>query len=140
MACCAVLSLLFFHSYFGPWAQQIRVQFYEDFLQAVDYAGGEDFRELNITPDVQFQGSRQVSEILTLYALELDADYYRGETGESPAYRERYHYRNLQPEDLAAPREGAAWVLKKGTLPAQLPPGWTVKDFGDYAVLYYEGE
>lgn len=134
-----LLCALFFFQYFGPWAERMDHVFYGDFLRAVEYADGEGFDRLIITPDVQYEGSRQVSEILTLYALQIDAEYFRGETDAIPAYRDRYRYRNLTAEDLAAPQENTAWVMKAGALPADLPRGWTLLDFGDYAVLYFGG-
>ena len=130
-----LLSVLFFLNYFGPWAQRIRVDFYEDFLQAVDYAGEADFDALVITPDVQYSGGWQVSEILTRYQLQLDAEYCRGETGDPVPYRQRFQYRNFSEAELAAPPSGTAWVLKTQTVPSPLPPGWALRDFGSYAVL-----
>jgi hypothetical protein len=134
-----LLALLFFFHYFGPWAERIRVEFYEDFLQAVDWAGQEDFDRLVVTPDVQYEGSRQVSEILVLYQLQIDGPCYRGETDDPFPYRERFSYRNLSGADLADPPANTAWVLKAGDVPDSLPPGWQCRDFGSYAVLSYSG-
>ena len=134
-----LLSALFFRSYFGPWAQRISGTFYEDFLAAVESAGERDFDRLVITPDVQFTGSRQVSEILTLFQLQVDAAYFRGETDDSLPYGERFSYRNLTAEDLAAPRPGTCWVIKRADLPPQLPPGWLWEDHGSYGLLFYGG-
>ncbi len=134
-----LLSSLFFFQYFGPWAQRISVSFYADFLSAVDDAGSRDFDVLYITPDVQFTGSRQTSEILTVYQLQLDAAYTQGKTNDPAPYRERFVYRNLTEEDLNAPREGVCWVLKSSQLPESLPPGWSLRSFGSYAELYYLG-
>ena len=140
LLCYGLLAVLFFLNYFGPWAERISHSFYEDFLEAVTWAGEEDFSSLIITPDVQYEGSRQVSEILTLYALQIDAEDFRGEETDAPhPYRERIRYRNLSPEDLTAPRAGQAFVLKTRSLPGDLPAGWEWKDFGDYAVLFYAG-
>jgi hypothetical protein len=113
--------------------------FYRDFLTAVETAGERDFDTLVITPDVQFVGSRQVSEILTLFALKVDAEYYQGKTeGERP-YEERFRYRNLTAADLTAAREGLCFVQKSAALPQALPPGWICESFGDYSLLYYGG-
>ncbi len=139
LASAILLSSLFFFTYFGPWAERISVSFYADFLRAVDCAGEQDVRVLCITPDVQQPGSRQVSEILTVYQLQLDAEYVRGETGDPAPYRERFVYRNLSPEDLKVSGRKACWVLKTADLPAELPPGWTVRDFGRYAILFDSG-
>ena len=139
LACYLLCAGLFFHNYFGPWSEQIRDLFYEDFLTAVETAGERDFEKLIITPDTQFTGSRQVSEILTLFALDLDAEYYRGETDDPVPYRERFSYRNLTAQDLVFPAPGSCWVLKTATLPPALPKGWVTEQFGDYSILYYTG-
>ena len=139
LGCYLLSAALFFHSYFGPWAERMNGVFYRDFLTAVETAGERDFETLVITPDVQFAGSRQVSEILTLFALDVDAEYYQGKTeGERP-YGERFQYRNLTAADLAAAREGLCFVQKSAALPRELPPGWSCESFGDYALLYYGG-
>ena len=134
-----LLSALFFRSYFGPWAERISDLFYEDFLQAVTLAGEGDFDKLIITPDTQYTGSRAVSEILTLYALDVDAAYFQGKDDASIPYRERFVYRNLTPEDLAAPEAGTLWVQRAEALPSPLPPGWQAECIGRYALLYYGG-
>ena len=139
LACYALCAALFFHSYFGPWSQRIADLFYEDFLTAVEVAGERDFDRLIITPDTQFTGSRQVSEILTLFALDVDAAYYRGETEAPIPYRERFSYRNLTAQDLLSPPEGSCWVLKTASLPQELPQGWIAERFGDYSILYPSG-
>ena len=132
-------AALFFHSYFGVWAERISQTFYADFLSAVESAGEQDFDRYVITPDVQYTGSRQTSEILTLFQLGLDAEYFQGKTDEPLPYTERFQYRNLTPEDLAAPQKGTCWVLKRSALPEELPAGWQVQDCGSYCILYYGG-
>ena len=132
-------AVLFFRSYFGPWAERISGTFYEDFLCAVESAGEQRFDRLVITPDVQYSGSSQVSEILTLFQLQVDAEYFQGKTADPIPYRERFLYRNLTPEDLASPREGTCWVLQTGSLPPGLPPGWQTQEFGSFALLWYSG-
>jgi hypothetical protein len=140
LACALLLGGLFFHSYFGPWAERIAPVFYQDFLQALDYAGEEDFRRLIVTPDTQYEGSLPVSEILTLYELQIDAEDFRGEGEREWPYRERILYRNLIPEELFTPQTDTAWIQKRAALPQTLPPGWQTRDFGDYCVLWYEGD
>jgi hypothetical protein len=139
LGCYLLCAALFFHSYFGPWAERMNGVFYRDFLTAVETAGERDFDTLVITPDVQFAGSRQVSEILTLFALDVDAEYYRGETDDPIPYRERFSYRNLTSQDLAFPTPGSCWVLRTDSLPPVLPDGWTLESFGDYSILSYTG-
>ena len=105
----------------------------------MEFAGERDSRQLVITPDVQYTGSRAVSEILTLYALQIDAKDYQGEGGSPIPYRERYSYRNLTPEDLSDPPADTVWVQKAAALPPELPSGWELYTVGDYAVLWVKG-
>ena len=92
----------------------------------METAGERDFDRLVITPDTQFSGSRQVSEILTLFALDVDAEYYRGEGDDPLPYRERFVYRNLTPQDLVFPSPGSCWVLRTDSLPPALPEAWVL--------------
>ena len=100
-------------------------------------AGEQDFERYVITPDVQYKGSRQTSEILTLFQLRLDAEYFQGKTNEPLPYPERFVYRNLTQEDLLAPQRGTCWVLKRADVPDELPPGWQVQDYGSYVILFF---
>ncbi|MBR5094932.1 MAG: glycosyltransferase family 39 protein [Oscillospiraceae bacterium] len=139
LASSLLLAALFFHSYFGPWSERISGLFYQDFLQAVSCAADRDSDRIAISPDAQYRGSRDVSEILTLFELDIDAQYFQGETDDPITYRERFVYRNIAPEDFAAPRRDTVWVQKRADLPEDLPRGWQKQDMGDYCVLWYDG-
>ena len=103
---------LFTHTYFTTYAQQIRGYFFGDFsaaLCAVKDSGAERFY---ITADSQSKGSRHVSEILTLFWHQVDAEYYQGVTtppGELP-YREKYTYVSFTSA-YVHPDEDAAYVV-----------------------------
>lgn len=117
---------LFLSAYFGPWARQMEHLFYKDFLAAVVTADGLGTERLYITPDVQYPGSRDTSEILTQFALGIDAKAYA-----SADYAARYRYQNTVPALLAAEEQSCACVL----LPGQsLPPGWREIPCGEYSV------
>ena len=129
VGCYALLAGLFFSTYFGDWAARMERVFYADFLDALRYAETLDAEDYYITPDSQFPGSRQTSEILTLFAHKTDALYFQ-----SAEYAARYHYSDPALESLAdAP--GAVCVRKRGAPP---PEGWHEADFGQYCVLYKE--
>ena len=125
----ALLAGLFFGTYFTDWAARIEPVFYADFLDALRYAETLGAAEYEITPDSQFTGSRQTSEILTLFAHRIDALYFQSE-----AYAARYHYRNPPMDSLT---DGTVCVRRRG---AALPEGWTEVDFGQYGVYFKEGE
>lgn len=137
LGCYGLLSALFFTQYFGPWAARMEEVFFADFLDAVTFAGELDSEQYYITPDSQYPGSANVSEILTLFALKTDAQYFQGKTDDPLPYAQRFRYRN--PDWLALAQEpgSVACVVSGGTAS---PPGWEKADFGRYCVIYKENE
>lgn len=75
-----LLLILFLNQYFTDWAEQMESRFFADFIQAVEYAGDLEADYYYITPDSQSDGSWWVSQILTMYAVKMDAKYFQGET------------------------------------------------------------
>lgn len=127
---------LFAHTYFTTYAQQIRGYFFGDFsaaLCAVKDSGAERFC---ITADSQSKGSRHVSEILTLFWHEVDAEYFQGKTtppGELP-YREKYTYESITPASVD-PDEDAAYVVTYPDLAYFPEEFYDLQPFGYYYVV-----
>ena len=127
-----LLAGLFFTQYFGPWAERMESVFFQDFLQAVTCADGREFDTVYyITPDTQYPGSANVSEILTLFAHKTDARYFQ-----SDAYRAHYHYQNPDLAGLAREEGRITCVVKSGTV---VPEGWSRIDFGSYSIVEKDG-
>ncbi|NBH28142.1 hypothetical protein D3Z60_20755 [Lachnospiraceae bacterium] len=132
----AVLGTLFFHAYFTSWAGEIDKAFYGDFVDAVEFAKEYDCDRYYITPDTQYEGAYQVTEILTLFLFDIDAEFYQGKTDrwhdkEIP-YKERFIYRNLSAEEVRAEGDGA-YIFKtwdRGRFPDDV---FYVVFFGEYA-------
>ncbi len=137
VGCYAVCSMLFFHRYFTVWNDQMEGYFYKDFLEAVEFAGEQQCDRYYITPDTQYEGSVNVTEILTLYALEMDAKYFQGETdvfmGRDIAYRDRFHYVNVPREQLDG-LEDAVYVFKTEDIGDYDTDVFGVESFGEYSV------
>lgn len=131
-------SLLFFHRYYTRWADEMEDIFYEDFLEAVDFAGEKACDYYYITPDTQYAGSWNVSEILTLFALEMDAEYYQGKTdrfcGEEISYAQRYRYANPSQEEIRTDQK-IAYVIRTESLINYDLNQFSVKYFDDYCVV-----
>ncbi len=131
-----ILSALFFHAYFTSWAGEIDKAFYGDFVDAVEFAKEYDCDRYYITPDTQYEGAYQVTEILTLFLFDIDAEFYQGKTDrwhdkEIP-YKERFIYRNLPAEEVRAEGDGA-YIFKtwdRGRFPDDV---FYVVFFGEYA-------
>lgn len=135
-----ILSVVFVSYYFTVWSLQIKNWFYADFLEALDYADTIDFDRCYITPDTQYTGSVDVSEILTLYELDIDISYFQGKTNvfdnrEIP-YKERYVYSNpasKKPE----PEKNTVYIIRNETGTAYDFSGWSLKEFGRFSVYTY---
>ena len=89
-----------------------------------------------ITADSQSKGSRHVSEILTLFWHEVDAEYFQGKTtppGELP-YREKYTYESITPASVD-PDEDAAYVVTYPDLAYFPEEFYDLQPFGYYYVV-----
>lgn len=111
------LGAMFIHSYFTSFAENIRYTFFEGFIDSVqDLEEHSDCQIYCITPDSQYEGASNVSEILTLYALQIDAEYYQGkEDGGEPPYQEKFYYCNASATDVNA-ENGFAYVISNREL------------------------
>lgn len=142
-------SVLFFHQYFTSWAQRMEDMFYKDFLEAVEYAGQAQCDVYYITPDTPVYGaSVQRNEILTMFALEIDAEYYRGDTdslhgkgtsyGNEIPYERRFRYKDPTSEEIYG--EGnAGFVVMDWQRPWFDEERFEVSRFGDYIVALPRG-
>ncbi len=136
LGCYGLCAALFFGQYFTSWAERMESVFFADFLDAVTYAGEQDSERYFITPDSQYTGSANVSEILTMFAHRIDALYFQGKSGEAPPYSLRYQYRNPDFAQLEGQPGSVSCVVRAGT-PA--PEGWALHEFGSYWVYIKEG-
>lgn len=123
--------------------------FYKDFLEAVEYAGQAQCDVYYITPDTPVYGaSVQRNEILTMFALEIDAEYYRGDTdslhgkgtsyGNEIPYERRFRYKDPTSEEIYG--EGnAGFVVMDWQRPWFDEERFEVSRFGDYIVALPRG-
>ena len=94
---------VFTNTYFTTYADEISDVFLKDFGQALTSLKDSDVEKIYITPDSQFSGASYVSEILTLYYQDIDAQYFC-----SSDYNSRYIYKNVSEDDI---QENAAYVV-----------------------------
>ena len=136
-----VLSVLFVVNYFYSWKDQIKQYFYSDFMDALNYVGDMDYDKCYITPDTQYEGSRDVSEILTLFGLDIDAEYFQGKTnefgGKSIPYNERYIYSN-PATDKPISNDKVIYIIRSSAYDNYDFSEWVVNDFGEYYVITAE--
>ena len=129
-----VLSLLFFNIYFTTYADGIKERFFGDFIEAVQYIQDEtDCTFYVITPDSQYEGSYDVSEILTMFAHDIDAQYYQGKVSDEQGllYNEKYSYRNVVQEEVDASIP-VAYVVTESYVNLFLPEDYIIHPFGRF--------
>lgn len=130
--CAAVMML---GTYFGDYADSIGPYFYRGFGEALECAEESGARHIYVTADTQGEGYRHVSEILTLFYDETDAEYFRGER-EIPGllpYEQRFCYLSMTEDTAANAPENTAFVIRMSDLP-YFPAGeFELSFFGDYA-------
>lgn len=132
-----LLCVLFFATYFLIWPEPIGRIFYTDFLQSLDYAKTLDFDKCYISPDTQFTGTEDVSEILTLYEYRIDALYFQGKTdsfdGKDISYKDRFVYSN-PTEKKPEPDGKVVYIVRSNAYPDYDFSAWEYKEFGEYRV------
>lgn len=113
-ACALLLSgALMAGTYFGAYAESVKHYFFyglEDAIAAAEDSGAD---RLYISADLQYKGSYNVSEILTLFYDGTDAHYFQGLTNEDHGktllpYRERFHYLSLTRELIEETKDSSA--------------------------------
>ena len=130
IVCYAVLSAVFFSTYLNDYQNMIGSSFYGDFINALEYAKTCDADRYYITPDTQYQGSANVSEILTLYAMDVDSKFFQ-----SSDYNNKFHYVNPDT-DLTVTKDGkTVYVIRSSETGNYDLEGRSVKAFGDYTVF-----
>ncbi|MBR2523281.1 MAG: glycosyltransferase family 39 protein [Clostridiales bacterium] len=126
---------MFAFTYFTKWAEESKGFYYHDFVSALEYADSLDCDRYYIT----IYTEHNVSEVLTLYTMKIDAKYYQGVTdswdGKDIPYTERFIYGS--PEEtspVATP--GVAMIVTDRQLEERYElSGWDRHDFGFYNVM-----
>ena len=132
---------LFCACYFGPYAQQIEGYFMKDFGEAVASLRDSPVEKLYITGKSQGENTAYVSQVLTLFYHETDAEYFQGKR-ELPGllpYKERYTFANME-QLVIDPQENAAYVAAEEELDNFNISNYEIQQYGRYYVLQAKGE
>lgn len=132
---------LFCGCYFGPYAQQIEGYFLKDFGEAVASLKDSPAEKLYITGKSQGENTAYVSQVLTLFYHERDAEYFQGKR-ELPGllpYEERYTFANME-QLVIDPQENAAYVAAEEELDFFELDAYEMERYGNYYVLRAKGE
>lgn len=136
----ALLAAALLASYFGPYADMIRGCFYDGFGEALAAAEQTGSEMIYVTADTQFEGSANVSEILTLFYDETDAEYFQGKADrsgdeDSLPYAERFTYLSFTEKTAARALEnGAACVIRADDAKYFDPDKFLITPYGDYCM------
>ena len=127
---------LFCNTYFGSYARNMDYYFFKDFGSAVSALKYSDADKFYITCRSQGENTLQVSEILTLFYLQVDAEYYQGKTcpeGVLP-YDERFTYANMENLKID-PEEDSAYVAAASELSCFDLSQYELSQYGTYYLL-----
>lgn len=126
-------------SYFGDYAENVEYYFYKGFGEALIAAEESGADVIYVTADAQAEGYAHVSEILTLFYDETDAEYYQGKTdinhGERMLpYTQRFRYISMDEGSPALAGEETAYVILASDA-GYFPSGWNIEFFDGYACV-----
>lgn len=135
----SLLLILFLNQYFTEWAERMETCFFADFIDAVEYAGELEADYYYITSDSQSDGSWWVSQILTMYAVKMDAEYFQGKTdvfrGREISYADRYHFSNASGGQIRDDVD-IVYVVRADHINDYDQERFVRKQFGNYYVVF----
>ena len=121
--------------YFTSYADEIKGMFFNGFIDAVQHIdNNSDCAFYVITPDSQFEGSWNVSEILTLYAQDVDAEYFQGKYKDDNGllYSDKYLYYNASDINAQIPisaKDPVAYVITPDDVGLFPPEDYVITEF-----------
>ena len=131
------LSVLFINAYYKYADERIHPYMFVDFKEALECAKEQDADRYFITPDSQFEGAKQTSEIISLFVFDVDSHYQRNTADctleKGIPYDERYMYVNLDSEEDLKKGDVCVFRLKEENI-FDNQSDIEVKTFGSYGV------
>lgn len=137
----ALCAVLLCGSYFGSYRQSLSSAFFSGFGDALTAAEETGAEIIYITADTQYNGSRNVSEILTLFYDRTDAEYYQGKTMinhgsiELP-YEERFVYLSFDETNIPDEKNAVCVICRKDK--PLFDGEYRLYDYGHYALAVKE--
>lgn len=127
-----VAFVMFSSTYFTTYADSMDGYFFKDFGEAVSSLKDCNADKFYITADSQYTGASNVSEILTMFYLETDAEYYQGKTnGGSLTFKDKYTFQSIS-NITVNPDENAAYVITSSDLKYFDESKYNFEKFGNY--------
>ena len=137
----AILGIMLVSTYFTTYADSIKYQFYYGFGDALSAAEQADTEKIYVTADAQGKGYSQVSEILTLFYDETDAEYFQGKKNDDHGkellpYRQRFTYVSMSSDVVArSQNEDAAYVILKSDVNYFDSTKYNIIQFGNFCAV-----
>ena len=127
---------LFCQCYFGPYTQQISYYFRKDLGDAITAVKDTEADRIYITNKSWSENIPMVTEVLTLFYHETDAEYFQGKKNIENwlPYTERYNYVYMKDIDIN-PNEKAVYVVAEDELEFFDLDRYDIQQYGDYYVM-----
>lgn len=139
-----ILFLSFSNAYFNSeYKEQIGDLFFQGFGKALQHVQELPYETIYITNYSQSPGARGVSEILTLFHHQIDAQYFQGKSNmqngqELNPYRERYVYTNLNTQFIN-PHKKAVYIANNNELHYFDSKKFEIHKFNQFSAIYPRG-
>ncbi|MBQ8075996.1 MAG: glycosyltransferase family 39 protein [Oscillospiraceae bacterium] len=126
LAYCAAFCL-FVNTYFTTYAAQAADDFMQDFGEAVTAIKGAEVQKVYISADAQYKGYGHVSEILTLFYMDIDSKEYQ-----NPEFHQQFTFQiPFDPN----PEEDAVYVAATDDLSRFPPELYDIEPHGKFSVV-----
>ena len=124
-----VFFCMFTNTYFTTYAEQISQCFFQSLGEAVSEVKDSDAQRFYITADSQYEGASAVSEILTLFYHDIDAEYFQSEE-----FHNDYVFDSIKNITID-PNEDAVYVVTANDMQYFDLTRFDYKQFGYYYVV-----
>ncbi len=137
----AVLGVMLVTTYFGSYADMIKNQFYYGFGDALAAAESTGAEKIYVTADAQGKGYWNVSEILTMFYDQTDAEYFQGKKDEQHGenllpYKQRFTYVSMsQSVADSSKNQDAAYVILKSDEPYFDKTMYDITQYGNFCAV-----
>lgn len=131
MAAYAAAFIMFMHTYFTSYTDIINANFFKNFGEAVSDIKDTDAEKIYITADSQYEGASTVSEILTMFYHEIDAEYYQGKVKGDIPYSDKYVFQSIK-NITVDPAQDAVYVITENDRRYFDETKFDFKQFGNY--------
>jgi len=136
----SMLFVSFSLNYFTP-NKKMDMAFYVGFGQSMQAVQNVEYQKIYVTVNSQNQWTLEVSEILTMFYLQIDAEYFQGKRvlfdkqgKKLLPYKERYQYVDVASM-VINPKEKAVYVVNNGEIGYFDPAKFNITSYEFYSAI-----